>query len=180
MFGHKANQVANRLANSIAHRLANDQILLPKKWKNYYRLCSHLPNTVAIWHAAVGAGCWFWLDPALVHYGCCGRGSASVFVSFFIQFSTISAVFASGLPIVRDFPFWLRHLHPFYPASPELPVFLRHTAVSRINYHATQIFVRDLCSSLFLCGQSRVYSRPSFSSIRMIWAAQFANIVSSL
>ncbi len=39
-------------------------------------------NKVAIRHAAAGTGCQFWFDPALVHSGCCGRGSASVFVFF--------------------------------------------------------------------------------------------------
>ncbi len=86
--------------------------------------CSHLSNKVAIRHAAAGAGCRFWLDPALIHSEYCGRGSASVFVSFFIQFSTISAVLANGLLIVRDFLSRLRHLPPFYPASPKLPFFL--------------------------------------------------------
>ncbi len=36
----------------------------------------------AIQHAAADAGCRFWLDPALVHSGCCGRDSASIFVFF--------------------------------------------------------------------------------------------------
>ncbi len=54
--------------------------------------CSHLANTVVIRHAAAGAGCRFWLDPALVCFGCCGRGSASVIV-FFLTISTNSRLF---------------------------------------------------------------------------------------
>ncbi len=64
---------------------------------------SALANTVMIRHAAAGAGYRLWLDPALVYSSCCGRGLASVFVSFFIQFSTISAIFTSGLLVVRNF-----------------------------------------------------------------------------
>ncbi len=57
----------------------------PKPWlpKMHHIYCSHLANTVVIRHAATGAGYRFWLDPALVHSGCCGRRSASVFVFFF-------------------------------------------------------------------------------------------------
>ncbi len=58
--------------------------------------CSHLANTVAIRHTAAGAGCWFWLDPVLVHSGCCGQGSASVIV-FFHTISTHSHLLRSGL-----------------------------------------------------------------------------------
>ncbi len=61
-----------------------------------WQYSSHLANTVAIRHAAAGAGCWFWLDPALVHSGCCGRDSASVIV-FFHTISTHSHLLRSGL-----------------------------------------------------------------------------------
>ncbi len=50
----------------------------------------------AIRHAAAGAGCWFWLDPVLVHSGCCGRGSASVIV-FFHTISTHFRLLLSGM-----------------------------------------------------------------------------------
>ncbi len=46
-------------------------------------ICSHHANTSAIRHVAAGAGCRFWLDPALVRSGCCGRASDFLLVFFF-------------------------------------------------------------------------------------------------
>ncbi len=59
-------------------------------------MCSHFANTVTIWRTAAGAGYWFWLDPALVHSGCCDRDSASVII-FFHTISSHSRLLRSGL-----------------------------------------------------------------------------------
>ncbi len=78
---------------SLALTLALEKMedLNPRKFK-----CLHLANTIAIWHTAAGAGCRFWLDPTLVHSGCCGRASAFWFIFFFpSKTSTFTAVYAS-------------------------------------------------------------------------------------
>ncbi len=51
----------------------------------FHCTCSHFVNTVAIRHADAGAGCRFWLDPAPVHSGCCGRGSVRPESYFFLR-----------------------------------------------------------------------------------------------
>ncbi len=64
---------------------------------------SHLANTSAIRHAAAGVGCWFWLDPALVHSGCYGRASAFRFVFFPLKFSTFTPFMRASLIIESRF-----------------------------------------------------------------------------
>ncbi len=147
-----------------------------KKLMNFW--CSHLANTIAIQHIVVDAEYRFCLDPALVLAGCCGQDFADYNLCLPLRQYNFRH-FCERITGRPRFSSLLLQLHPVHPALSELPFFLRHIAVSRINYRAVWIFVRDLCSSPFLRGRSRVCSGSSVSSVRMIWATQFASIISS-
>ncbi len=61
-----------------------------------FSYCSHLANTIAIRHVAVGAECRFCLDLALVLTGCCGQDFVDYNLYLPLSFSFISAVSCAG------------------------------------------------------------------------------------